>query len=164
MKRIILTAVTFFIVSLAMPAGAADDWRALTEEAYAQADLVVRGTVQSVDDQTEVDGGHVYSLQVSSLDKGLAEDSILVRAGGFFYTVRVNVGESLLVFLKTTKGGHSASKAPVYSLVEVATLKPMVFLASGNEVKPVDKRLQPEFANVDLADFENLLSAINPKK
>ena len=164
MKRTILTAVTFLIAGLAIPASAADEWRALAEQAYAQADLVVRGTVQSVDDQTERDGGHVYRLQVNSLDKGLAEDSILVRAGGFFYSVHVNVGESLLVFLKSTKGGQSASNAPVYSLVEVASLRPMVFLAAGNEVKPVDKRLQAEFANVGLADFKNVLSAINPDK
>ena len=171
MKRVFLLVAMFFVASLATPVGAAspdDDWRELAAEAYTQADLVMHGIVQSVDDQTEVDGGHVYSLQVTSQQKGAPEEHVLVRAGGFFYHVPLNVGESVLVFLKSTSGGQSTSgdnsrsQGRVYSLVEVATLRPMVFRVSGTDARPVDNRLQPEFANVTNEELDKLLSAVKP--
>lgn len=171
MKRVFLWVAMFFVAGLATPVGAAGpdaDWRELTAEAYTQADLVLHGTVQSVDDQTEVDGGHVYSLQVTSQQKGAPQEQVLVRAGGFFYHVPLNVGESVLVFLKSTSGGASKggnnSRRPgrVYSLVEVATLRPMVFRVTGADARPVDNRLQPEFANVTNEELDKLLSAVKP--
>ncbi len=50
-------------------------------------------------DQTAVDGGHVYSLQVTDRKKGTAGEHVSVRAGGFFYRVALNKGDSVLVFL-----------------------------------------------------------------
>lgn len=183
MKRVVLLITTLFVVSFAINVGAQNqnaNWRALATKAYKQADLVMYGTVQSVDDQTMVDGGHVYSIQVTSLEKGASEEQVLVRAGGYFYRVPLNVGESVLVFLKSngvgkpssgdtpassdnlSSGSKSKGQGPIYSLVEVATIRPMVFRVSGNNARPVDKRLQSEFANVTNEEFDNLLSTINP--
>lgn len=183
MKRVVLLIATFYVVSFAIPVSAQNpnaNWRALATKAYKQADLVMHGTVQSVDDQTMVDGGHVYSIQVTSLEKGAPTEQVLVRAGGFFYHVPLDVGESVLVFLKSnsvakpasgdtsatsenfSSGGKSRGQGPAYSLVEVATLRPMVFRVSGKNARPVDKRLQSEFANVTNEELGNLLSAINP--
>ncbi len=171
MKKVFLWVTMFFVASLATAVGAAGsgaDWRELAAEAYTQADLVMQGTVQSVDDQTEVDGGHVYSLQVTSQQKGAPEEYVLVRAGGFFYRVQLEIGDSVLVFLKSTSGGQSMSvnnsrnQGRVYSLVEVATLRPMVFRVSETDARPVDNRLQQEFANVTNKELDELLSAIKP--
>ena len=176
MKRTFLLIVPFFVVSLATPVIAADpdaNWRALATEAYTQADLVVRGTVQSVDDQTMVDGGHVYSLQVTDRQKGASGEQVKVRAGGFFYRVALTKGDSILVFLKSTNGGRyrsgisakpgqTDSPEPVYSLIEVAGLRPMVFRESGKETRPVDNRLQSEFSNVSNEEMDDLLANIKP--
>jgi len=177
MKRVVLLVVSFFVVSLATPVIAANpnaNWRALVAEAYTQSELVVRGTVQSIDDQTMVDGGHVYKLKVTGRQKGAPGEQVMVRAGGFFYHVPLNKGESVLVFLKSTNAGkHTgagkssngikpAGQGQVYSLVEVATLRPMVFRVSGKDAKPVDNRLQAEFANVTSKEMDNLLSTIKP--
>lgn len=169
MKITVLLVAAFFVVILATPAPAANpnaNWHALIREAHNQADIVMRGTVQSVDDQTAVDGGHVYSLQVTDLKKGTAAENVLVRAGGFFYRVPLNKGESVLLFLKSTNGNKTmndaktSSQRQVYSLVEAATLKPMIFRVSAKETKPVDKRLQVDFANVSTDQIEDLLSSI----
>lgn len=171
MKFTVLPVAAFFVVILATPASAANpdaNWHALIREAYTQADLVMRGTVQSVDDQTAVDGGHVYNLQVTDLKKGTAGERVLVRAGGFFYRVQLNKGESVLLFLKSTKGDETmkgaktTSQRQVYSPIEAATLKPMVFRVSAAEAKPVDNRLQADFANVSANQIEDLLSSIKP--
>lgn len=159
MKRTALLIAIFFIAILATPVDAASpdaDWRALVAEAFTQADLVMHGNVQSVDDQTAVDGGHVYQFQLTSQLKGAPVKLVSVRAGGFFYRVPLNVGESVLVFLKSTSG------APIYSLVEVAPVRPMVFRMSGANANPVDSRLQSEFANVTNEQLDNLLSSIEP--
>ena len=74
----------------------------------------------------------------------------------------LGVDESVLVFLKSVRGGQSSNGGPSYSLVEVATLRPMVFKVSGAYAKPVDNRLGPEFANVTSAELDNLLSSLKP--
>jgi hypothetical protein len=161
MKRIVLLLATFFVICLST-AASADDWRALVTDAYSKADLVMSGTVQSVDNQTAVDGGHVYRLQVTDRNKGSAGEDVLIRAGGFFYTVPLEVDESVLVFLKSVNGARFSAGAPAYSLVEVASLRPMVFKVSGARVKAVDNRLGPEFDNVTGAEINDFLSSLKP--
>lgn len=168
MNRIALLITTFIVVCLSTSVGAADPdgWRALVIDAYTKAELVMHGTIQSVDNQTSRDGGHVYRLAVTSQEKGDPMDQILIRAGGFFYTVPLEVGESVLVFLKPVNGGGFSDRgAPAYSLVEVTSLRPMVFKLSGASrasVKPVDNRLGPEFDKVTGAEIDDLLSSLKP--
>ena len=138
------------------------NWRALVAEAYAKSDLVVRGTVESVRDETAVDGGHVYSLRVTGQQKGSAEQSVSLRAGGFFYTVPMAVGESVLLFLKSSGREAQVRGGPAYSVVEVATLTPMAFRMQGAEARPVDSRLQADFAGVSADEIEGLLRSIKP--
>jgi hypothetical protein len=38
----------------------------------------------------------------------------------------------------------------------------MVFRVSGTDTRPVDNRLQPEFANVTNEELDKLLSAVKP--
>ena len=159
MKRIALLIAMFFIAILATPVDAANpnaNWRALAKEAYTKADLVMHGNVESVDDQTAVDGGHVYQLQITSQLKGAPVKHVSVRAGGYFYNVPLDVGESVLVFLKSNRGAAN------YSMVEVAPIRPMVFRKSGANAKAVDKRLQSEFADVTNEQLDDLLSTIEP--
>lgn len=160
MKRINLMLATFFVVSLSTSVGA--DWRSLVTDAHTQADLILQGTVQSVDDQTAVDGGHVYRLKVTSQTKGAAADEILVRMGGFFYTVQLEVDDSVLVFLKSVNGGRFSPGAPAYLPIEAESLRPMVFMVSRAGVKPVDDRLGPEFDKVTGAEIDDLLSSLEP--
>ena len=171
MKLTVLPVATFCVVILAAPVSAANpnaNWRELIEEAYTKADLVMSGTVQSVDDQTAVDGGHVYSLQVTGQQKGAPQKQVLVRAGGFFYQVILEKGDSVTVFLKSRAGGNAdrrgapAGQGKVYSLVEAASLRPMVFKVAGNEARPVDQRLKAEFADVSADEVEDFLSSIQP--
>lgn len=138
------------------------NWRALVAEAYAKSDLVVRGNVESVRDETEVDGGHVYTLRVTGQHKGPAEQSVSVRAGGFFYVVPMAVGEPVLLFLKGAGREAQAKGGPAYAVVEVATLTPMAFRVRGSEARPVDNRLQPDFAGVTADEIEGLLRSIKP--
>ena len=146
---------------LAQPSSNAD-WRALVSEAYGKSDLIVRGTVESARDETEVDGGHVYTLRVTGQQKGPAEQSVSLRAGGFFYTVPLAVGDSVLLFLKSSGRDAAVRGGPAYSVVEVATLTPMAFRLQGAEAKPVDNRLQPDFAGVTADEIEGLLRSIQP--
>ena len=174
MKRIVLMIAAAVAVVLSGPLGAADlgsDWRELVTEAYGKADIVMRGTVKSVEDQTMVDGGHVYSLLVTSSEKGVAASEVIVRAGGFFYLVPLDVGESVLMFLKSVNNAdradagnpdRAAAGNPAYGLIEVAPLRPMVFLMSGTEAKPVDSRLGAEFSDVKITELDSLLASIKP--
>ncbi len=165
MKQIVLLITLFSAVSLSSPLGAQNpnaNWRALVSKAYSQSDVVMSGEVLSIDDQTARDGGHVYSLRVTGRHKGGPQEQISVRAGGFFYTVPLEVDESVLLFLKSTRSGKSSVRGPDYSMVEVATLRPMAFRLSGPDAKPVDRRLQAEFAQVSAQEIEDFLSSIRP--
>lgn len=146
---------------LAQP-GPNANWRALVAEAYAKSDLVVQGTVESVKDETEVDGGHVYTLRVTDQHKGTAEQKVSVRAGGFFYVVPMDIGEPVLLFLKSVGREAQARGGPAYSVVEVATLTPMAFRMQGAQAKPVDQRLQPDFAGVTANELDQLLRTVKP--
>jgi len=176
MRRAIFLIAIFLVITPAVTIGAPNpnaNWRALVAEAYAKSNLVMSGTVQSVEDQTMVDGGHVYNLHVTNRHKGDSGERVKVRAGGFFYRVALNKGDSVLVFLKSTKGGRHTSGTsakpgqtdslgPVYSLIEIAGLRPMVFRESGTHTRPVDNRLQSEFSNVTSEEMKDLLANIKP--
>lgn len=168
MKRLIVLFTAIFAVGTAAAAWAAGpdaDWRAVVADAYSKSDLVMRGTVQSVDDQTHRDGGHVYGLLATEWFKGASREMVSIRAGGYFYLVPLAVDDSVLLFLKSAGGGPAAgARAPAggpdYLLVEVATLTPMVFRASGAQAGPVDNRLQASFASVSAQEIEDFLSSI----
>jgi len=148
----------FICVGLGSAASAADaDWRALVEDAYKRADLVVSGTVTSVNDQTAVDGGHIYGLELTGQQKGAPESQLQVRAGGFFYLVSLEAGDEVMLFLRST-----SDKSQPYALVEAEGLRPMAFRVSGADARPVDDRLDSIFASVTVADLNGLLSSIEP--
>jgi len=162
MKRTLLLITFFFVICPAAAVDAADpsdNWRELVAEAYAESDLVMSGIVQSVDDQTAIDGGHVYNLLVTEQHKGAPPQQISIRAGGFFYLVRLEIDETVLVFLKPNQSNQALDRSPAYSLVEVPTLTPMIFRVKGGETEPVDSRLQAVFARPTVDEMANLLSS-----
>ena len=153
------------IVFTATNAVAADpnaNWRALVNDAHGRSDTVLSGTVQSVEDQTSVDGGHVYSLLVTGKHKGSPPEHVSVRAGGFLYRVSLEENEDVILFLRNTSEAVPRSRRTDYTLVEVDTLRPMAFRISGDNARAVDGRLQAEFASVKAADLKQHMASIRP--
>jgi hypothetical protein len=165
MNRFVAAMCILFILSPTAALAQANpnaNWRALVQEAYSKSDLVVRGTVQSVRDDTERDGGHVYTLRVTGQHKGPAQQSVSLRAGGYFYLVPLAVNESVLMFLKSSGRGPAAERGPDYSVVEADSMTPMVFRVEQGRASPVDRRLQSDFSGVSADQVEDLLRSMKP--
>ena len=161
----LITLTLFLIVFTATNAVAADpndNWRALVNDAHGRSDTVLSGTVQSVEDQTNVDGGHVYELLVTDEHKGSPAESVSVRAGGFFYVVPLKENEDVILFLRKTPENVPAGRRTDYTLIEVDTLRPMAFRISDDNAQAVDGRLQAEFASVKVADLKQHMVSIEP--
>ena len=165
MKHYVMLITLFLIVFTATNAVAADpnaNWRALVSDAHGRSDTVLSGTVQSVEDQTAVDGGHVYELLVTDEHKGSTPELVSVRAGGFFYVVSLKKNEDVILFLRKTSENVPKGRRTDYTLVEADKMRPMAFRISNNNAHAVDGRLKAEFASVKVADLKQYLVSIKP--
>ena len=165
MKYYVMLITSFLIVFTATNAVAANpnaNWRALVSDAHGRSDTVLSGTVQSVEDQTAVDGGHVYELLVTDEFKGSTPEHVSVRAGGFFYVVPLKKNEDVILFLRKTSENVAKGKRADYVLVEADKLRPMAFRISNDNAHAVDGRLQAEFASVKAAEIKQHLASIKP--
>jgi hypothetical protein len=167
MKRTVAALCFLFLLAptalLAQGQGQTNaNWRALVQDAFAKSDLVVQGTVVSVRDETERDGGHVYELKVTGRQKGPDVESVAFRAGGYFYTMPLSLDESVLIFLKAANRGPAAMPGPPFSVVEADALRPMAFRSNQGRAAPVDGRLRSEFDGVTSDQVDQLLQSLRP--
>jgi len=165
MKHYVMLITLFLIVFTTTNAVAANpnaNWRALVSDAHGRSDTVLSGTVQSVEDQTSVDGGHVYELLVTDEHKGSTPENVSVRAGGYLYVVPLKKNEDVILFLRKASKNVPKGKRTDYILVEADKLRPMAFRISGDKAHAVDGRLKAEFASVKVADLKQHMVSIKP--
>lgn len=158
----IFSCLIVFASTTATGANPNANWRALVADAYSVSDTVLSGKVQHVEDQTAVDGGHVYTVEVTGTHKGAPAERVSVRAGGFFYVVQLVKNEDVMLFLRKTPEGMPGSHRTDYTLVEVDEMRPMAFRVSDGNARPLDGRLQAEFATANMADLEQYLDSMKP--
>ncbi|MEM7218460.1 MAG: hypothetical protein AAF515_08855 [Pseudomonadota bacterium] len=128
-------ALTCLLAAAPPAVTAADGDGDVLQNALQRADLLVRGVVRGIDDQRAVDGGHVYTIDVTASAKGAPGERLQVRAGGFFYTVELEEGDEIAAYLRRY------DNSSVYGLVHAPRLRPMIFRVEGEQVLPVDGRI-----------------------
>ncbi len=158
----IFSCLIFFVSTTATGANPNANWKALVADGYSLSDTVLSGKVQDVEDQTAVDGGHIYTVEVTGTHKGAPAKRVSVRAGGFFYVVQFDNNEDVMLFLKKTPEGMPESPRTDYTLVAVDNIRPVAFRVSDGNARPLDGRLKAEFATVNMADLKQYLDSMKP--
>ena len=154
----IFSCLIVFASTMATGANPNANWKALVAEAYRSSDAVLSGKVQDAENHTAVDGGYVYTVEVTGTYKGAPAEHVSVRAGGFFYVVQFELNDTVTLFLKDAPKSNRTD----YTLLVGAEITPMAFRVSDNKAHPLDKRLQANFATVDGVDLEQYLESMKP--
>ena len=100
-------------------------------DAFFRSDLVILGTVASIRNYTPTDGGHGYDIAVSEVLKGDQANMYSVRAGGWAYTIPLNYGDKVLLFLNQS---DSLTQSERFVLALDHERKPLAFRIEADQL------------------------------
>ena len=80
-----------------------EDWEKMVSSAFAEADVVVLGSVRGIRNYRPMDGGIGYDIEVLRVFKGKITEQVSFRIGGWAYVIKYAIGEKVLLFLKGSK-------------------------------------------------------------
>lgn len=148
--KLVRAALALLVAGLVDPAHAAVMIEASVPELAREAELVARGTVESVESRRSSDGRRIYTvakLRVADTWKGEAQETVEIRVPGGTVDgisqivqgmARFAPGEEVVVFLRRPGRGEATRAGPMHVVAEAQGKLTVRRDDAGNEVAAPD--------------------------